>query len=221
MHDKMLNLMMFYPLFLFSLSFHEAAHGYIAEKFGDDTARHMGRVTLNPLPHLDLVGTVFLPIMGMLTGAPIIGWGKPVPVNPYNLKGDRRRSSLWVAIAGPTSNFLLALVFVGLYHGMIALLPSFPEEWLLPEGGKVAMISGVMTIIQMGVLLNLFLCFFNLIPLPPLDGGSVLRGILPAANLDGFDRFSRYGFLILLALFVTGLLKYLLWPVLLLAGALL
>lgn len=216
-----MDLVLFYPLFLFSLSFHEAAHGYVAEKFGDNTARLLGRVTLNPIPHLDIIGTVFLPIMGILTGAPVIGWGKPVPVNPYRLKGDLRRSSLWVAAFGPISNFFLAVVFAGLTHLLFLILPSLPRGMLIQGGVGAHTISGIFAICQMGVVLNLVLAFFNLIPFPPLDGGTVLRGILPAASLDGFDRFSRYSFLILLALFVTGLLRYLLIPVIFVANQLL
>ena len=221
MQSRIMDLVLFYPLFLFSLSFHEAAHGYVAEKFGDDTARMMGRVTLNPVAHIDIVGTVFLPIMGILTGAPVIGWGKPVPVNPYRLRGDVRRSSLWVAIFGPFSNFFLAIVFAGIVHLIFALLPSLPHSMMVPGSSGVKILSGILSICQTGVVLNLVLGFFNLIPLPPLDGGTVLRGILPAASLDGFDRFPRYSFVILLALFITGLLRYLLIPVFVLAGYLL
>lgn len=221
MHSRIMDLVLFYPIFLFSLSFHEAAHGYVAEKFGDDTARIMGRVSLNPIPHIDIVGTVLLPVMGILTGAPVIGWGKPVPVNPYRLRGDRRRSSLWVAAFGPFSNFLLAVMFAILTHIMFNMLPSMPRSWLVPGSTGVTIISGMFKIFQTGVVLNLVLGLFNLLPLPPLDGGTVLRGILPTASLESYDKFSRYSFLILLALFVTGLLRYLLIPVFMVAGVLL
>lgn len=216
-----MELVLFYPLFLFSLSFHEAAHGWMALRFGDNTAKAMGRVTLNPLPHMDIIGTVLLPIMGILTGAPVIGWGRPVPVNPYNLKGDMRRSSLWVAASGPTSNFILAALFAGLAHLLVISLPAISMSMVIPGSVGATTISGIYAIFEMGVILNLVLCFFNMLPLPPLDGGTVVRGVLPTANLDGFDRFSRYSFLILLALFVSGLLRYLLIPVLFIANWLL
>jgi len=221
MQSRIMDLILFYPLFLFSLSFHEAAHGYVADKLGDDTARLLGRVTLNPLPHLDIIGTVFLPIMGILTGAPVIGWGKPVPVNPYKLKGDMRKSYLWVSACGPISNFLLAVVFAGLTHILFWMIPSFPRSMLIPGSAGAHILSGIFAICQMGVILNLILAFFNLIPLPPLDGGGILRGLLPTSSLEAFDKFSRYSFLILLALFVTGLLRYILVPVILVAGYLL
>lgn len=221
MQNRIMELVLFYPLFLFSLSFHEAAHGLIAYRFGDDTAKAMGRITLSPFPHMDIIGTVLLPIMGILTGAPVIGWGRPVPVNPYNLKGDMRRSSLWVAASGPASNFILAGFFAGLARLLVLSLPIIPMSVVMPGSAGATTISGLYAIFEMGVVLNLVLCVFNLIPLPPLDGGTVIRGLLPAANLDGFDRFSRFSFLILLALFVSGLLRYMLIPVLFIANWLL
>lgn len=213
MQNKIIELVLFYPLFLFSLSFHEAAHALIADKFGDNTARLLGRVSLSPFPHIDIIGTVFLPIMGILTGAPIIGWGKPVPVNPYRLKGEMRKSNLWVAAAGPASNIILALIFAGLTHLVIYLIPNIPRGLLVEGSFAVSSIGVIYTICKMGVVLNLVLAFFNLLPLPPLDGGSVVRGILPESMLESFDNFSRYGFLILLALFITGMLRYILIPV--------
>jgi Zn-dependent protease len=221
MHNRIIDFVLFYPLFLFSLSWHEAAHAYIADKFGDSTARLLGRVSLSPLPHMDLIGTLILPAFGILTGAPIIGWGKPVPVNPYRLRGDIRRSSLWVAAAGPSSNIALAVVFAGLAHLFILLVPSLPIG-SIDAGSFGATAAGALYMIfEMGVILNLMLAFFNLLPLPPLDGGTVLRGLLPAESLASFDQVSRYGLLILLVLFATGLLRYIFIPVLFLAGLLL
>lgn len=213
MPNPLIKLLLFYPVFLFSLSFHEAAHALIADKFGDNTARLLGRVSLSPIPHIDIVGTVFLPILGIMTGAPVIGWGKPVPVNPYRLKGEMRKSNLWVAASGPCSNILLALAFAGLTHLLAHFVPVIHEDSVV--------VGAIYSICETGVLLNLVLAFFNLIPLPPLDGGSILRGLLPESNLQAFDQFSRYGFLILLVLFVTGMLKYILIPVLIVANIIL
>jgi len=221
MENALVRLALFYPLFLFSLSFHEAAHALIADKFGDNTAKLMGRVSLSPFPHMDIVGTVILPIMGILTGAPVIGWGKPVPVNPYQLKGEMRKSNLWVAASGPASNILLAFIFGVLAHALIWALPSIPPSMLVPGSAGETTIGALYTILQMGVVLNLVLAFFNLLPLPPLDGGAVVRGVLPESSLQAFDQFSRYGFLILLVLFVTGILKYIFIPVMLFAHMLL
>lgn len=221
MQNALIRLVLFYPIFLFSLSWHEAAHGWVADKFGDSTAKLMGRVTLSPFPHMDIVGTVILPILGIVTGAPVIGWGKPVPVNPYNLKGDTRRSHLWVAGVGPASNIVLALIFAGGAHLLVKMLPSIPTSMIVPGSASATAIGVVYAIFQMGVILNLILAFFNLIPLPPLDGGAVLRGLLPEKSLDAYDSFSRYSFVILLVLFVTGLLRYILIPAIMLAGYLL
>lgn len=221
MHNRLMELVLFYPLFLFSLSFHESAHAYIADRFGDPTARLLGRISLSPFPHMDLIGTFLLPVFGILTGAPIIGWGKPVPVNPYRLKGDTRRSSLWVAAAGPLSNIALALFFAGLAHALIFMLPSIPAGMAASGSWSATALGALYSIFETGVILNLVLAFFNLLPLPPLDGGTVIRGLIPASSLASYDNFSRYGFLILLVLFVTGLLRYILLPVLLIAGYLL
>lgn len=212
MENRLEALFIFYPLLLFCLSFHEAAHALIADKLGDPTAKRLGRITLNPIPHMDIIGTVFLPIMALMTGMPIIGWGKPVPIDPRNFKNERR-GSLWVAAAGPISNIILALLFAVALRGIFASVPYLGESQL-QDGALVGNALRVLvSICQMGVFLNLILAFFNLIPLFPLDGGSVLRGLLPESALPAFDNFSRYSFLILLGLFILGFLRYVLIPV--------
>jgi len=220
MQSRIFELLLFYPVFLFSLSVHEAAHAWVANHFGDSTAKDLGRITVNPLPHMDIVGTAFLPILGILTGAPVIGWGKPVPVDPRNLQNERK-DHLWIAAAGPISNIVLALGFTAFAWGLLYALPHFSEANLTQGTMTYTTISGLLAITKMGVILNLVLACFNLLPLFPLDGSAIVRGLLPERHVPLFESFSRFGMWILLGLFITGLLKYLLFPVFLVSGFLL
>lgn len=220
MASRIVELLLFYPLFLFSLSWHEASHAWMASRFGDPTAKFMGRITLSPFPHMDIVGTAILPIFGILTGAPIIGWGRPVPVNPYNFK-NIRKDSLWVSASGPISNFILAIIFAILTHLLIWSVPQIPMSMLIPGGVSAKALGAIYSILQMGVILNLVLGVFNLIPLSPLDGHTVVRGILPDASVPAFDNIQRYGMIILLLLFATGGLRYIFHPVMVIANLLL
>lgn len=209
MSERIAQFLVFFPVFLFSLSFHEASHAWTANKLGDPTAKLLGRLTLNPLAHIDWIGTVLFPLMMFLMpGLLLFGWAKPVPVNPNHLKGGRR-GNLRVAAAGPISNVFLAFVFAGLLHGLVFI--PIPSETL----------SIIAEILETGVYLNLMLAFFNLIPIPPLDGSQILGGILPYKYLDTFDKISRYGFWILLAALYLGVLRYMTIPVMLFARLLL
>jgi len=217
MLERIPYLLLFYPVLLFSLSCHEAAHGWMASKFGDNTAKFLGRVTINPIPHLDIIGTVILPIVAILTGAPLIGWGKPVPVNPRNLRNPIR-DELWISALGPLSNIVLALGFAAVGWAEILILQAFNT----PVSGFTGTVAGaVYAVCHMGVMLNLALAVFNMIPVYPLDGGGVLRGLLPTRMLASYDNIARHGIFLLLALLMTGALKIVFIPVRILAGVLL
>ena len=173
------------PAILFSLTVHEFFHAYIAYRFGDSTAKDMGRLTLNPLAHLDFFGTLMLFLSQFR-----FGWAKPVPVNPYNLKNPRV-ADLWISAAGPLSNFGLGLIFAVLFRLTYNNQMGIPHE--------------IIQFLLLGVIINVSLGFFNLIPLFPLDGSHILRSLLPpeyGPKLDSFERFAP--FLLMLLIIVGG-----------------
>ncbi len=180
---------------LFAISIHESAHAWTADKFGDPTARLQGRVTLNPIPHIDLVGTIIFPLILAVVGAPVFGWAKPVMVNPYNLR-NRRRDSMFVSAAGPAANIMVAL-------GVIMLLAIFQQPILLSTSASIVLLMKIATNL---LLINIFLAVFNLIPIPPLDGSGILEGLLKGEALAMFEKIKPYGFLILLAIIYTHVL---------------
>lgn len=192
------------PVLFFSVIFHEFAHGYTAYRHGDDTAYLSGRLTLNPLPHIDPVGTIVLPAACMLMHFPAIGWAKPVPVNPYRLRSPRSDMAL-VAFSGPLSNMLLIAV------SMIGLkLVSF--------GFLGAALSDPLAIIFVSAIqINLLLAVFNLIPIFPLDGSQIVLGLLKGNALEIYEKHLPYGMYIIMGLVLTGAVQYILAPVLHLA----
>lgn len=183
---------------LIAVTFHEVAHGYVADKLGDPTARLSGRLTINPLKHLDPVGTMVFIFTRM------IGWAKPVPVNPYNLKNPRR-DMMWVSLAGPGANFIIATISALLYKTLL-VFSVLPEEIYLP----------LILMLRYCVVLNIGLAVFNLIPVPPLDGSKILMGLLSPRQAIAYSRIEPYGFLILLGLIFLGVTSYLVFPVVIL-----
>jgi len=186
-----------FAVLLGSLSIHEAAHAWAADRLGDPTARLLGRLTLNPVAHIDPIGTLLLPGIAILTGIPIIGWAKPVPVNLHQLRHPRR-DFMYIAAAGPASNLLQAVVIATV-------------AWLIFPGGLEQGLLGLL--LAQAIFLNVLLALFNLIPVPPLDGGNVIGGLLPERIADGYDRLVRpWGFLILYAILLSGLFATLIVP---------
>ncbi len=178
---------------LFSITVHEAAHGYAARYFGDHTASMLGRITLNPIKHIDPVGTILMPLLLYFatSGAFLFGYAKPVPVNFGNLRHPKR-DMIWVALAGPLSNLLQALLWLALF---IVLLGLGVEERFFVEMARA------------GVLVNLVMWAFNLFPLPPLDGGRILVGLLPYRAAYQISRVEPYGFFIVMALVISGIVS--------------
>jgi len=188
---------------LFSLTVHEMAHAWTASRLGDPTARRLGRVSLNPLVHADLVGTVLFPLLAIVGNLPLIGWAKPVPVNVRNLKNGRRDYVL-VAAAGPASNLLLA-VLASISLGLITVSPM--------RLGEQNVSAPLASLLSTAILTNVLLAVFNMIPIPPLDGGNVLGGLLPRSLGTKYDALMRpYGFILLYALLLTRGFDYLVVP---------
>lgn len=187
-----------------SLSVHEAAHAWAAFRLGDRTAERLGRLSLNPAVHVDPIGTLLFPLIAILTSLPLIGWAKPVPVDTRFLKHPKRDFAL-IAAAGPASNVLMAVA------GAILLL-LIPGAAPGDIAGRAVM-TPLFQFLDMFVVINVLLALFNMVPVPPLDGGNVLMGVLPAAGARVIDQMRPYGFIILYALMLTGALSTLLGPV--------
>jgi len=187
--------LIYYVVLLFSLSFHESAHAWMAWKLGDDTAKNLGRVTLNPIPHIDPIGTVLFPLLQIFAGALILGWAKPTPYNPANFRRDvtMRKGHMLVAAAGPVSNLLLGLFFA------VTLIVLVRQRVIDSEQDFLFNVLGL------GVGLNVLLAVFNFIPIPPLDGSKVASFGLPGDIGERYDRLvGPYGFVILMVLLLSG-----------------
>lgn len=202
----MQDVLIFLPVLLVSVVLHEVAHGWVALKQGDDTALRAGRLTLNPVPHIDFIGSLVVPtVLLLMPGGLLFGWAKPVPVDPRNFR-DFRKGDILVSLAGVAVNVILALAFTVLMAGAI---------WLGRMAPGLEEVSGVVyRMAGLGLVLNLILAFFNLIPLPPLDGSHVLAHLLPKTLRNGYRQLGRYGLGILMVLIflVPGAFAVLLWP---------
>jgi Zn-dependent protease len=184
------------PVFIFAIVIHEVAHGWVAYRLGDSTAKHLGRLTLNPISHIDPIGTVALPIMLMIMNSPVVfGWAKPVPINFLNLRNPKK-DIIYVGLAGPLANIIFAFI-------LAALLRLFPAAH-----------SPVFTeVVFLSILVNLVLAAFNLIPLPPLDGSRILFGLLPARLAVKYMSIEKYGFIILFILLWLGFIDWFINPI--------
>ena len=194
------QLLIAFTVLIISLTVHEAAHAWSADLLGDPTASSLGRVSLNPLVHIDPIGTVVFPLLAMVTGLPIIGWAKPVPVTTAALGPGWRQKFMLIAAAGPASNLVLAALAAGLIHlGLAATGTGLDQAFA--------------RILFMALTLNVLLAVFNMIPVPPLDGGNVLAGLLPPRAAAVFDGLRPYGIFILYGLLLTGVFSQIVYPV--------
>ena len=185
---------------LFAITLHEVSHGIVASYLGDQTAKKLGRLTINPLKHVDPVGTILVPMFMAMVSPFVMGWAKPVPVNPKYFKSPLLDMAL-VAVAGPVSNFIMACCWAMFIVFVRSVLETSPMLVFLMKMGEA------------GILINILLMVINLLPIPPLDGGRVLAGILPKELALPFMQLERFGMLIVIVLLVSGVLGKILWPV--------
>jgi Zn-dependent protease len=195
---------------LVAVVFHEVAHGWVANRLGDPTAARLGRLTLNPFAHVDIFGTILVPLMLIISHAPFVfGYAKPVPVNFNNLRNPKR-DMIWVAAAGPVMNLLLALLCTVLWKTLAPMLDGQGAQ--AASSGLTDYIAAVVLMAQSGILINVALAVFNAFPLPPLDGGRVMVGLLPRPLSVKLARIEPYGFIILIVLLMTHTLDHIIDP---------
>jgi Zn-dependent protease len=197
------------PALVLAITLHEVSHGYVANRLGDPTARFMGRLTLNPVKHVDPIGTIIMPLaLYFFSGGRFVfGYAKPVPINPHNFK-DPRKDMAISAAAGPVTNILLAI-----FSQLILAYLIIPAMNFISGGVSVAVLKPMGLMFHASIEINIILAVINLIPIPPLDGDRVLIGFLPHKMAVSYSRIERYGFLIVILLFITGIAHVIIYPV--------
>ncbi len=194
---------------LIAIVLHEISHGYVANKLGDPTAKMMGRLTLNPIAHIDIFGTVLMPIMIFIltSGQFVFGYAKPVPINPYNFKNPKRDMAI-SAVAGPATNIALAILSIILLRYIITPVASF-----VPDDIAAMLFKPLEMMLTASITINVILATFNMMPIPPLDGGRVLMGLLPHRYSEALGKIEPYGMIIILVLLITGIASYFILPI--------
>jgi len=197
------------PAILIAITFHEVAHGWVANKLGDPTAKFMGRLTLNPLAHIDPVGTVLMPALLIIfsQGQFVFGYARPVPINPFNFKNPRKGMALSAA-GGPITNILLAAI-----SALLIRLLVLPLSGVLPEGVAESVLKPLYLMLSSSVVINIVLAAFNLIPVPPLDGGRILVGLVSERQAVALGKLEPYGMIIVIILVVTGIARLFITPI--------
>jgi Zn-dependent protease len=195
------------PPLIFAIVLHEVAHGWVANKLGDHTARDMGRLTLNPISHIDLFGTIIIPVLCILAQGPIFGYAKPVPINPYNFKNPKKDMAL-SSLAGPGVNIIMALSFAFLFR---IIMPALEGKISAQSWQQFA--NPLSLMFGFGIVINVALAVLNLIPIPPLDGSRIVYWLLPDKYATAYYRLERYGLIILVLLLVTNILGRIIMPI--------